>query len=187
MTAAARRTCVACRTEEDRDDVIRLARSPDGEVVPDLKGTLPGRGAWIHPRAACLVAASTDRAILSRAFKEKTDPGPLQERVRACVLSALADGLSIAAAGGGLVAGHDAAEAGVRSGEIVVLMYANDASERTRASVDRAGAVPSVVVPFDRAELGRRIGQEPRAVVGVRGFSCTVHLRRQLRRAPAVG
>jgi uncharacterized protein len=35
----------------------------EGRCVPDLRGTLPGRGAYVHPRIACL-----DQAVRRRAF-----------------------------------------------------------------------------------------------------------------------
>ena len=50
------RTCVGCRESGDRraDDLVRLVLSPDGDIVVDLGGKLPGRGAWVHTRLACL-------------------------------------------------------------------------------------------------------------------------------------
>jgi hypothetical protein len=51
-----------------------------GEVVPDPRRRLSGRGAWLHPRADCLRAAERRRAF-PRALRV---PGPLGvERVRA--------------------------------------------------------------------------------------------------------
>jgi ribosomal protein L7Ae-like RNA K-turn-binding protein len=98
----------------------------------------------------------------------------------------MGDGLSLAAAGGGLVFGHDAVEAAARSGAIVGLLTASDASERTVASV-RSETIPTWALPLDREALGRRVGQGTLAVIGVRDVACTVHLRRQLRRWTRLG
>lgn len=38
------RTCIATRTSGAPDDMVRFAVGPDGVVVPDLAGRLPGRG-----------------------------------------------------------------------------------------------------------------------------------------------
>lgn len=44
----------------------------EGRCVPDLRGTLPGRGAYVHPDIACLEQAVRRRAF-NRAFR---GPGP---------------------------------------------------------------------------------------------------------------
>src|SRR5206468_10642461 len=46
-----------CREVGDPDDLVRAVLGPSGEAVPDLSGSGFGRGAWVHPRAACLVQA----------------------------------------------------------------------------------------------------------------------------------
>jgi predicted RNA-binding protein YlxR (DUF448 family) len=47
------RTCVACREEGLKADLVRLVRSPDGLLVVDPTGRAPGRGAYLHRDAAC--------------------------------------------------------------------------------------------------------------------------------------
>ncbi|WP_240965646.1 YlxR family protein [Streptomyces zingiberis] len=66
------RTCVGCRTRAAKGDLLRIAVI-EGECVPDPRGTLPGRGAYLHPAPACLDLAVRRRA-LPRAFRER---GPL--------------------------------------------------------------------------------------------------------------
>ena len=56
------RTCILSRRQDARDRLIRLALSPDGEVLPDIRARAPGRGAWIGVgRAALETAAARDR------------------------------------------------------------------------------------------------------------------------------
>ena len=38
------RTCILSRDEAPRDGLIRLALSPDGRVLPDIRAKAPGRG-----------------------------------------------------------------------------------------------------------------------------------------------
>lgn len=47
------RTCVACRTKADKRDMVRVVRSPSGEVAPDPSGKAHGRGAYLCPRLEC--------------------------------------------------------------------------------------------------------------------------------------
>ncbi|MDQ6772556.1 MAG: YlxR family protein [Candidatus Dormibacteraeota bacterium] len=57
------RTCVACREEATKRELVRLVRPPDGEVTVDLTGRAPGRGAYVHPRPDCVRLARRRRAL----------------------------------------------------------------------------------------------------------------------------
>ena len=53
------RTCAGCREVGDPrlQPLVRVVLGPDGQAVPDLSGSGFGRGAWVHPREACLAKA----------------------------------------------------------------------------------------------------------------------------------
>jgi predicted RNA-binding protein YlxR (DUF448 family) len=53
------RTCAGCREigDPEGEPLVRAVLGPSGEAVPDLSGSGFGRGAWVHPRAACLAKA----------------------------------------------------------------------------------------------------------------------------------
>ena len=61
------RQCVGCREMKPKKELIRVVRSPEGQVSLDFKGKLPGRGAYLCPDPACLARAKKSRA-LERAF-----------------------------------------------------------------------------------------------------------------------
>ncbi|MFF9866742.1 MULTISPECIES: YlxR family protein [unclassified Streptomyces] len=67
------RTCVGCRERAAKRDLLRIVLIK-GACVPDPRGTLPGRGAYVHPASVCLDLAVRRRAF-PRAFKV---PGPLE-------------------------------------------------------------------------------------------------------------
>jgi hypothetical protein len=69
------RTCVGCRARGAKDELLRIARGPEGARV-DPEGTAPGRGAYVHPRAACLQAAF-GRGALARALRVGLDQDEL--------------------------------------------------------------------------------------------------------------
>ena len=62
------RTCVGCREESRRREMVRIARKPDGDVVIDPSGRVPGRGAYVCAREEC-VREARKRDALSRALK----------------------------------------------------------------------------------------------------------------------
>ncbi|NCD19394.1 MAG: YlxR family protein [Actinobacteria bacterium] len=63
------RTCVGCQERDSRPNLVRLVARGD-QVVVDPTGTMPGRGAWLHPSSECLEKArrrhSFDRALRGR-------------------------------------------------------------------------------------------------------------------------
>ena len=61
------RQCLGCRELKPKRELIRVVRSPEGEISLDFKGKAPGRGAYICPAPACLKQAIKAKA-LERAF-----------------------------------------------------------------------------------------------------------------------
>ena len=70
------RTCVGCRERARKSDLLRVVAVVEASpptVVPDERGSTPGRGAHLHPSPACLDLAERRRAF-SRALRLE---GPL--------------------------------------------------------------------------------------------------------------
>ena len=67
------RQCVGCREMKPKKDLIRVVKSPEGQVSLDFRGKLPGRGAYVCPDPACLARARKSRA-LERAFETALPP-----------------------------------------------------------------------------------------------------------------
>ena len=61
------RTCVGCGEAADPRTLRRL-RLDGARVVLDARGTAGGRGAWLHPAAACL-ARAVKRRVFARALR----------------------------------------------------------------------------------------------------------------------
>lgn len=57
------RTCVGCRTERGKRELVRVVRTPEGEVVLDATGKRSGRGAYLCPRRECLAAARKSKSL----------------------------------------------------------------------------------------------------------------------------
>ena len=65
------RTCIGCRLKGSRMEMVRVVRR-EAAVVVDSRGTMQGRGAWVHPDLSCL-----KRAVRSRAFERALKAAPL--------------------------------------------------------------------------------------------------------------
>ncbi|MFB8248810.1 YlxR family protein [Streptomyces sp. NPDC055952] len=73
--ACPERTCVGCRERAAKAELLRIV-AIEGECVPDHRGTLPGRGAYVHPVTVCLDQAERRRAF-TRALRA---PGALDTK-----------------------------------------------------------------------------------------------------------
>ena len=61
------RQCLGCREMKPKRELIRVVRSPEGDISLDFKGKASGRGAYVCPDAQCLKKAVRAKA-LERAF-----------------------------------------------------------------------------------------------------------------------
>jgi predicted RNA-binding protein YlxR (DUF448 family) len=61
------RQCLGCREHKPKKELIRVVRSPEGELSLDFRGKKPGRGAYLCPDPQCLKRARKSNA-LGRAF-----------------------------------------------------------------------------------------------------------------------
>lgn len=57
------RQCLGCREMKPKKELMRVVRSPEGEVSIDPKGKKPGRGAYVCPSADCLKKALRSNAL----------------------------------------------------------------------------------------------------------------------------
>ena len=79
------RQCVGCREMKPKKELVRVVRSPEGEISLDFKGKAPGRGAYLCPNTACLQKARKTKA-LERSFDTAISPDiydALTERMEA--------------------------------------------------------------------------------------------------------
>lgn len=51
------RQCLGCREMKPKRELIRVVRSPEGEISLDFRGKAPGRGAYVCPNPQCLKKA----------------------------------------------------------------------------------------------------------------------------------
>ena len=63
---------MACRTTRAKRELVRVVRSPLGELSVDLRGKAPGRGAYLDPDPSCLERGLAEGA-LARALEIPID------------------------------------------------------------------------------------------------------------------
>lgn len=73
------RTCVACRQQRYKDELLRIARTPTGRVEVDPHAKKPGRGAYVCYNSNCMARAVT-KGHLGRSLKTRV-PAELLEQL----------------------------------------------------------------------------------------------------------
>jgi len=61
------RQCTGCREMKPKKELIRVVKSPEGEISVDFNGKKPGRGSYICPNPECMKKAIKAKS-LERAF-----------------------------------------------------------------------------------------------------------------------
>lgn len=171
---AAERRCVLSGERGARDELTRLAVSPDGDVLPDVLARAPGRGAWIGVDRAALDAAVADgklKAALARAFKSGAlaIPDNLGELVVQALKRAFLDRLGLELRAGRLILGADRIAEQARMGRVAALYHAADASDDGARKLDQAfrvgmeaegSGLAGTRLPLDRAALSVALGRD---------------------------
>ena len=71
--------CLGCREMKPKRELVRVVRSPAGDISLDFRGKAPGRGAYVCRDAQCLKKAIRAKA-LERAFSAQI-PSEIYERL----------------------------------------------------------------------------------------------------------
>ncbi len=165
------RRCIATGQVLPRSALLRIALGPDGTLLPDVCGDLPGRGLWITP-ARDMIDRARKKNLFARAAKSPVRiTGDLAEQAEALVLRRCLDSLGLARRAGQLVAGFEKAKASLVAGRAAVLVQACDAGEDGRRKLrDLANRQPGVLVVdelFLKSELGQTLGREESVHIAV--------------------
>lgn len=120
------RTCAVTREKHAPEALVRFVLSPQGEIVPDIRCRLPGRGVWILAHAD-IVAQALKRGSFARGFKAKVVPAAnLAQQVDALLEKDALQSLSLANKAGVVVTGFAKAEAAATGEALAALVHASD-------------------------------------------------------------
>ena len=126
--SATTRMCAVTREVRPIDELIRFVVSPAGEVIPDLKRKLPGRGLWISASRQA-VAEAVRRHQFSRGFKRDVRVAPtLVVDTESLLVRGMIEALAMAAKAGQVISGFSKVEGalGQARGSIAALIHASD-------------------------------------------------------------
>ena len=76
------RLCLGCREPKAKNEMLRIVRTGDGNVMIDLKGKVSGRGAYICKTKSCF-----EKAVKSKALDRSlgvTIPSDIVDSIKQC-------------------------------------------------------------------------------------------------------
>src|SRR5215468_7678062 len=124
------RLCAVSREVKPVGELIRFVVSPQGEVVPDLKRRLPGRGLWLSASRQ-VVAEAVRRHQFARGFKRDVRvAATLAADTEHLLVRGVVEALAMAAKAGQVISGFAKVEALLKpaSGHsrLAALIHASD-------------------------------------------------------------
>lgn len=129
------RTCIITRNSGSKEHMIRFVLDYEGNVVPDIKANLPGRGVWITGEKTFIDKALKTKAF-NRSFKKEVvareDLASFTEKLLR--RSALGN-LAIARKAGKLVAGTSKIIQAIASWEIAMILHACSAAADSKRKI----------------------------------------------------
>lgn len=168
---ATTRRCIASGELHAKGDLLRFVVAPDGGLVFDLAGKLPGRGLWLLPRRDMLDKACARGLFAKAARAAVVVPDDLSEQVARALRERCLGLLGFARRAGELTGGFEKVRSWLSGGRVGLLFQAADAAEdgrrKLRALARAVTPTPAVVEIFTAEELGRALGRDAMVHVAV--------------------
>lgn len=123
------RSCIVTRRTLPKEALLRFVLSPEGLLVADLNGKLPGRGIYTEVSKLIVSEALTKRAFNKAAGAPVTIPEGFLDRLQAQLERRVAESLSLARKAGQVVTGFEKVEHELQQGTVAALIHAADASD----------------------------------------------------------
>ncbi|EBA16956.1 hypothetical protein RSK20926_08302 [Roseobacter sp. SK209-2-6] len=129
------RKCIATGETQPKSGLVRFVMGPEGQVVPDVLGKLPGRGVYVAATRAALELA-VKKKLFARGFKAQVKVSEdLVAEVERQVLRRVVDLLSLARKSGDAIGGYEKVKDWLLKEEAQVLIQALDGSGRGKSKL----------------------------------------------------
>lgn len=166
------RTCLGCRAVLDQSRLIRYVRAPDGALLVDYRGRLPGRGGYTCLKVACIRQALA-RKQFDRALRAPCQPvaaETLRDQLLATMRDRLAALLGMARKSSQVIAGGNLVlETLDTPGRLAAVILADDISAGVAEKIlAKARGRDVTCLRFaTKAELGQLLGRGERSVTAL--------------------
>jgi len=146
------RRCIATGQTHSQEDLLRFVVSPDGELVPDVAGKLPGRGIWLSPTRQALQTAMAKGAFSHAAKQKVSVPDSIADTVEHMLRQRVQDSLHFCRKAGQFIAGFEKVKFALYNEEVSVLLHAAESAADGRKKLDKLASTSCDIV-VDLPEL----------------------------------
>jgi hypothetical protein len=154
------RKCIASGESQPKAGLIRFCVGPDGMIVPDVMGKLPGRGIYVTADRD-LIAKAAKRGLFSRAARQPVKVADdLPDLVERLVTQRVIDMLSLARKAGDAVMGYEKVKDWLVKGTAATLIQASDGSERGKTKLHAPEGKYGFIGVLTAGEIGLAFGRE---------------------------
>ena len=154
------RRCIVSGESGGRRGLIRFVIGPDGDVIPDLAGKLPGRGIWVTADRGSLETSVRKKLFARAARQQVAVPEGLPDLIEAGLAKRVIELISLARKAGDAVAGFEKVKGWLATGEAKILIQAEDGSARGRTKLRPPGGQETLISVLNARELGLAFGRE---------------------------
>ncbi|MCY4152068.1 MAG: RNA-binding protein [Aestuariivita sp.] len=134
-TKGPQRRCLVSGTSTAKSELIRFVLGPKGNVVPDIRSKLAGRGVYVTADKELLERAM-QKGLFSRGFGAAVSvPTNLIENIEAALVQRVIEYISLARKSGLAVAGFEKVKAWIENYPVDVLLQASDGSLRGKSKM----------------------------------------------------
>jgi len=159
LTETSRR-CLVTGAVRSKTELLRFVVDPQGQIVPDIAGKLPGRGLWVTAQRAIVLEASSKRVFTRAAKAPVVVPEGLEDRVAALLVQRCIEILGLARRSGLAVAGFVRVKEALSGGKAALLVEATDAAADGQEKLTALAPSLPRVACLDARELGVAFGRE---------------------------
>lgn len=162
------RKCILSGELKPKENLIRFVRDPDGNIMPDIKGNLPGRGVWVSANYRDVKAAA-EKDLFSKAYKSRLrGQENLAELTKELLFKSALSWLSMANKSGNLVCGRTRVEKAINKHKAAMLLEAVDGAEDGKKKIrslkkaleSETGIGCELVSLFSVAQMSAALGRE---------------------------
>ncbi len=154
------RRCIATGESQPKGGLIRFVTGPEGQVVPDILGKLPGRGIYVAADRAALETAVAKKLFARAAKQPVTLPEDLVALTDQTLARRVIELISMARKAGEAVTGFEKVKDWLSKGEAAYLIQASDGSGRGKDKLHSPPGKGTFIGCLTSSEIGLAFGRD---------------------------
>ena len=160
MTKETVRKCIVSGEVLEKENLLRFTVTPDGQLVPDFKKKLPGKGVYVVCKKNALQDA-IQKGLFAKALKSKLKvSSDLPDMVETLLKQQVLNAVSLSRKAGELVIGLDKSCEALKKGKVAFLWEASDCGQDSHKKLAAAAKEIEIFNIFKSEELDKELAKD---------------------------